>query len=93
VLSQEDGSIIGVVSSKLAPIPSYIESALDALANQKSGFVYTRTLASGKTENISEGQVVAEVLTYLRSQTQLVLGHAVTSQDLKAFLKKEDVEP
>jgi len=93
VLSQEDGSVIGVVSSKLAPIPLYIESALAALANQKSGFTYTRTLASGKTETISEGQVVAEVLTYLRSQTQLVLGHAVTSQDLVAFLKKEGITP
>lgn len=93
VLSQEDGSVIGVVSSKLAPIPPYIESALAALANQKSGFTYTRTLPSGKTETISEGQVVAEVLTYLRSQTQLVLGHAVTSQDLVAFLKKEGIAP
>jgi hypothetical protein len=93
VLSQEDGSVIGVVSSKLAPIPPYIESALSALANQKSGFTYTRTLASGKTETISEGQVVADVLTYLRSQTQLVLGHAVTSKDLLIFLKKAGVVP
>jgi len=93
VLSQEDGSVIGVVSSKLAPIPPYIESALAALANQKSGFMYTRTLASGKTETVSEGQVVAEVLTYLRSQTQLVLGHAVTAQDLMLFLNKEGVAP
>jgi hypothetical protein len=92
-LSQEDGSVIGVVSSKLAPIPPYIESALSALANQKSGFTYTRTLITGKTETISEGQVVAEVLTYLRSQTQLVLGHAVTSQDLMLFLKREGLEP
>ncbi len=93
VLSQEDGSVIGVVSSKLAPIPPYIESALAALANQKSGFTYTRTLLSGKTETVSEGQVVAEVLTYLRSQTQLVLGHAVTAQDLMVFLNKEGVAP
>lgn len=92
VLSQEDGSVIGVVSSKLAPIPPYIESALAALANQKSGFTYTRTLTSGEKETVSEGQVVAEVLTYLRSQTQLVLGHAVTSQDIMIFLKKEGVE-
>lgn len=93
VLSQEDGSVIGVVSSKLAPIPPYIESALTALANQKSGFTYTRTLPSGESEIVSEGQVVAEVLAYLRSQTQLVLGHAVTSHDLIIFLKKEGVEP
>jgi S1-C subfamily serine protease len=93
VLSLDDGSVIGVVSTKLAPIPLSIEGALDALSKQQSGFIYTKTLPTGEKVNVSEGQVVAEVLKYLRSQTQLVLGHAVTSQDIRQFLIKEKVEP
>lgn len=72
VLSVATGSVIGVVSSKLAPIPPLIESALTALSEQRSGFVYTKTTGEGKQENVSEGQVVSEVLKYLRSQTHLV---------------------
>jgi S1-C subfamily serine protease len=92
-LSLDDGSIIGVVSSKLAPIPPLTESALEALSNQSSGFVYTKKLPDGTTQNVSEGQVVAEVLKYLRSQTQLVLGHAVTNQDIRSFLKDRKIDP
>ncbi|MCH8010615.1 MAG: trypsin-like peptidase domain-containing protein [Candidatus Marinimicrobia bacterium] len=93
VLDLEDGSVIGVVSSKLAPIPPYIESALEALSKQTSGFVYTKTLPDGSTEQISEGKIIAEVLLYLRSQTQLVLGHAVTSIDLISFLNDNKIDP
>jgi S1-C subfamily serine protease len=93
VLSTADGSVVGVVSSKLAPIPPLIESALEALANQQSGFVYTKTMPDGTKANVSEGQVVGEVLKYLRSQTQLVLGHAVTSEELRAFLKARKIDP
>jgi len=93
VLDVETGKIIGVVSSKLAPIPLYIESALEALSSQKSGFMYIRTTSDGKKENISEGRVIGEVLSYLRTQTQLVLGHAVTSLDLIDFLKKNNIDP
>lgn len=93
VLSLEDGSVIGVVSSKLAPIPPLIESALEALSKQQSGFTFTKSFADGSQVNVSEGQVIAEVLKYLRSQTQLVLGHAVTGQDLRAFLQEKGIEP
>lgn len=91
VLDIETGNIIGVVSSKLAPIPEIIESALEVLSKQQSGFTYTKTLPDGTTETVSEGQVVGEVLNYLRSQTQLVLGHAVTSTDLIEYLKKNKI--
>ena len=93
VLSLEDGSIIGVVSSKLAPIPPIIKRALDALSNQRSGFTYTITSPSGEKSTVTEGQVIAGVLKYLRSQTQLVLGHAVTSKDLITFLKHDGIKP
>jgi hypothetical protein len=37
--------------------------------------------------------VIAEVLEYLRKQTQLVIGHAVILGDLRSFLKENDIEP
>lgn len=91
VLDIENGEVIGVVSSKLAPIPPFIESALAALENQPSGFSYSKSMPDGTTQSVSEGQLIAEILKYLRSQTQLVLGHAVTSIDLIQFLKKHNI--
>lgn len=93
VLHLEDGSVIGVVSSKLAPLPDYIQSALVALSKQTSGFTYTARLPDGSTKTVVEGQVIAEVLQYLRSQTQLVIGHAVTLDDLSAFLQNNGIIP
>ena len=93
VLSSDDGQVIGVVSSKLAPIPPIIESALQALANQKSGFMYSKTMPDGSKVEVPVGVVIGEVLNYLRSQTQLVLGHAVTSEQVKAFLIQQKIEP
>ncbi len=93
LINIEDGTVIGIVISKLAPIPLYIESALEALKNQESGFSYTKTLADGTTEKVSEGQIIADILDYLRSQTQLVVGYAVSLEDLKTFLKEKGIEP
>lgn len=93
VVSIETGEVIGVVSSKLAPLPSDIASALNALKNQKSGFTFTRTFSDGKKDTVSEGQVVESVLEYLRQQTQLVIGLAVTHADLITFLKAQGIDP
>ncbi len=93
VLSLEDGSVIGVVSSKLAPIPHYIKSALKTLSAQKSGLQYTKIKTDGTKEQVSEGQIIADILFHLRSQTQLVLGHAVTSNDLIVFLRNNGIKP
>jgi len=89
----EKGKIIGLVSSKLAPLPKDIESALAALKNQKFGFRFARSDTGGKSENLSEAQVVELVLQHLRSQTQLVIGYAVTIGDLKTFLKSKGIDP
>lgn len=93
LLDIETGDVVGVVSSKLAPLPPYIASALKALKTQKSGAVYSKTTPDGKTVNVSEAQVVEEVLQYLRSQTQLVIGYAVMIEDIRNFLKVNGVEP
>ena len=84
----ESGSVIGIVASKLAPMPPYIESALQALKNDKSISAFSIMKPDGTTERISNSQVLEQVLQYLRSQTQLVVGRAVLTGDIKTFLKK-----
>lgn len=87
----ESGSVMGIVASKLAPMPPSIESALQALKNDKSISAFTLTKPDGSTERISNSQVLEQVLQYLRSQTQLVVGHAVLIEDINTFLKKNNI--
>ena len=93
VVNLEDGKVMGVVSAKLTPIPPEIVSALEALKKQQSGFGYIRTKPDGTKETVMEAQVVAMILSFLRSQTQLVIGHAIPVSDLRGFLKKNGIVP
>ena len=93
LLNIETGEVIGVVSSKLTPIPLTVEAALEALRNQTSGFRYTVTRPDGTQQKLSEGQIVAQVLQHLRSQVQLVVGTAVTIEDLRSFIKGQGIKP
>jgi transposase len=89
----ESNRVIGVVASKLAPLPLYIEKALKALKEAKYGIIFTKTKEDGTKEEVSEAQVTEEILQYLRSQTQLVIGHAVLVKDLRSFLKANGLDP
>ena len=55
--------------------------------------MFTKTKPDGSKEQISEAQVTEEILQYLRSQTQLVIGHAVVAKDLRSFLKTNGIDP
>jgi S1-C subfamily serine protease len=93
VISIEDGSVIGVVSSKLAPFPDGLEASLKALHNSRAILMYKRQRSDGTLEDLSEGQIVSEVLDYLRSQTQLVVGYAISVKELRQFLESNGIEP
>jgi S1-C subfamily serine protease len=88
-----DNKIIGVVVSKHAPITSYVQSAMNALASNPSGFVYTGTDENGTPIRLSEAQVVHKVLEYFRSMTQVVIGEAIDKSELITFLKNVGTEP
>jgi S1-C subfamily serine protease len=77
VLETKTAKVLGVISSKLAPIPKELEASLERLA--KSGSI--------------EAQTIARVLQHLRGQTQLVIGFATMTEDLKKFLQSNGVEP
>lgn len=93
LLHVEDGSVIGVVASKVAPFPEPIQSALKALSEAQAGFSYNYTARDGTQQRFSEGQVVAMVLEYLRTQTQLVIGRAVVLDTICDFLSSHGVDP
>lgn len=93
LLHIETGHVIGVVSSKLAPMSPAARSFLSALENQMSGFQYTATDQNGNQKNISEGQIVATILNELRQQVQLVIGMAATLEDLRQILLSKQIDP
>jgi S1-C subfamily serine protease len=93
VLSLEHGNILGVVSSKLAPMPTHIAQIIDVLSKQTSGFMYEGKTPDGKTVSFTEGQLIGEVLQYLRGQVQLVIGYSVSPEDIAKFLKARGITP
>ena len=89
----ETGEVIGVVASKLAPISQDAAKALEFLQQQQNGLVFTFKQPDGTTGTMSETQIVGVVLNELRNQVQLVIGEAVTENDLRNFLLAQHLEP
>ena len=89
----ETGEVFGVVSSKLAPISQEAAQILQVLENQKSGMQYSGKTPDGRDMSFSEAQLVGMVLNELRRQVQLVIGKAVILDDIKSFLRANNIEP
>lgn len=88
-----DNMVIGVVVSKHAPISQYHQSAIEALAKNSSGVTYTATNENGDIKGFVESQLVAELLTHMRSLTQVMIGEAVAIEELKAMISEIDLTP
>lgn len=93
LIDVESGAVIGVVTSKLAPVPKEIEVMIDGLSKNSQGMVYSGTNTAGRKESISEAQIVAKLVKYLRSQVQLVIGYSATPGNLRNFLTSQGIEP
>jgi len=83
--------VIGVVVSKHAPLTNFIASAIKALSKTKSGVTFTYTDETGNKQMMVEAQVVAEVLKYFRSLTQVMIGEAIAASELIDFLKTQGI--
>ena len=88
-----NGEVIGIVSSKLSPMPPIVENALETLSKSTGGVVHSVTLPDGRKEKVSEGRVIALVLRYLHDQAQLVIGKVVPVGDVRAFLVSQGIDP
>lgn len=78
--------VVGVVVSKHAPFTPFQQSALTTLANQQSGFMYTATDQYGNSQQFTEAQIVADVLSRVVDLTQVMIGHAIATDEVKAFI-------
>jgi len=86
-----EDAVVGVVVSKHAPITEWHLSALEALKNQRSGFMYTAKDSAGQTYEFSEGQLVGDLLQYFREITQVVIGEAIAAEELIEFLDRNNL--
>ncbi|AWF80362.1 hypothetical protein BTJ40_05805 [Microbulbifer sp. A4B17] len=88
-----DNKIIGIVVSKHAPISHYHQSAIDALEQNSSGVMFNATGSNGETKSFVESQIVAELLVHMRSLTQVMIGEAVSAEELLSMLDEIDLTP
>ncbi|MFC7215163.1 serine protease [Saliphagus sp. GCM10025334] len=89
-LSEDDG-IIGVVVAKHAPFTQFQHSALEALANNRSGVNFTAEDEHGNGQRFSESQLVADLMQRFISLTQVMIGYAVDASELADFLDENDI--
>lgn len=82
--------VIGVVVSKHAPLTPFISSAIQALAQNKSGVVFQYRDERGSSVDLVESQIVAQILEYYRSLTQVMIGEAISLSELRAFLNERE---
>lgn len=83
-----DNKVIGIVVNKHAPISQYHQQAIEALAQNKSGVVFTATDGNGKATQFVESQIVADLLVHFRSLTQVMIGEAIAVEELIDMLKE-----
>jgi S1-C subfamily serine protease len=93
VISLESGDVLGVVSSKLAPVPADIAVILDLLSKETVGLIYEKTEPDGSKVKYSEGHLIGQALQYLRQQIQLVICYSVSSDDIAKFLEAGNILP
>jgi hypothetical protein len=86
-----DDHVIGVVTSKHVPISPYLLSAINALALNRSGIVFTAQDDKGNIQEFVESQLVAEILTYFRSLTQVMIGEAISIESINKFLNANNI--
>jgi len=87
-----DNKVIGVVVAKFHLYPPIVRNAIDAMAANKSGFMYSGQDEHGNAVSYSEGQVTAMVLDQFYKTTQVMIGEAISVSELRAFLKKKQSE-
>lgn len=89
LIRSEDQALIGVVVAKHAPLTPFQRSALEVMAEQKSGFTYHATDDQGNQHTFTEAQLVADLLNGLLELTQVMIGEAVAGEELMFFLQEK----
>ena len=86
-----EDAVRGVAVTKHAPISNFLQSALSALQENKSGVMFSAADDSGQNHQFVESQIVAQLLHYFRDMTQVVIGEAISAQEVIDFLNANNV--
>lgn len=90
-MSNED-DVIGVVVAKHAPFTPFQRQALQILAEKESGFQFEATDAQGNTQNISQAQIIADIMQRFVSLTQVMIGYAVDASELADLFDESGID-
>jgi hypothetical protein len=83
--------VSGIVVAKHAPITPFLRSALDVLAQNQSGLIFSATNEKGEPISFAESQIVAMLLEHQRNLTQVMLGEAIVAGELVDFLREKNL--
>lgn len=87
MFAKTENEVVGVIVNKALPIFSpFVQSAIQAFANNQSGVTFSGTGADGKPLQMVESQVVAEIVSSLRDMAQVMIGEAIVVEEVAKFL-------
>lgn len=86
ILQWNEKHVCGMAVTKHAPITPFLVQAIQALAQNESGVTFNATDGNGNSRTFVESQIVAEILHYFRSMTQVVIGEAIMPSEITSFL-------
>jgi trypsin-like peptidase len=84
--SVDDMKVVGVVTGKHLPMSPFVESALKALAGNKTGPRFLAVNAHGRSRHLTESAIVAEVFAHYRDYLQVMIGEAVAAREVNRYL-------
>ena len=90
LFTSRDGKVIAVVVANFHLYPPLVKTAIDVMANTKSGVQYGATNDQGAPISLSEAQIVAMVLDQFYKTTQVMIGEAISVSELRKFLKAHE---
>jgi len=88
LLLGNNDKVIGVVVAKHVPFTKFQNSALEVLGKNKSGIQYNATNDKGEVIPFAESQLVADLLNHFRYLTQVMIGEAISLNELRDFLEE-----
>jgi hypothetical protein len=87
LLVSHSNEVIGIVVLTYNFYPAEVQRIIDALQNQRSGFMFDATRPDGSKLQFSEAQMTAMVLNEFYQKTQVMIGEAIAASELAAMIK------
>lgn len=93
VVDAYTGRVVGIAKNKTIPWPEDMRICLAGLEKCDSGQKYEEALSNGTVVQRTEAQIVHRLLTHIKNESQINLGHAVCIRDVHRFLREQGVTP